>query len=346
MASVRVRGKKYMALYRGPDGRQKSAGSYPTKKEALRAGRLAEAGMPPVKTETVYASKVRGKATVASYSLEWFANHPMSAHTRYVYDQVLRVHILPALGGRVLSDITTADIRGMFRTLEAAGTSMALGKKVKTVLSSMLQTAAEDGVIPYNPVRGVKFLAVPPKRRRSLTADEWLRVRKYLTGEYRLLCDIVMATGARIEEVCGMRTEDVKAGVWTISRVRNEIDGTFITVDKTKTGKARQVAVGQELARRIKAAGTGPVFSEFLLDTFRLCHWYPACRMAGLDWRPAPRDLRRTFATLAREGGTGLDVIRQQLGHTKISTTDIYLGETAEARTDAMEAVRRALGAA
>lgn len=82
---------------------------------------------------------------------------------------------------------------------------------------------------------------------------------------------------------------------------------------------------------------------DIRIDTYRQVRWYAAVKAAGLDWRPAPRDLRRTFATLAREAGVPLDVIRQQLGHTKISTTDVYLGEPAVASSRAMEAVQQAL---
>ena len=39
----------------------------------------------------------------------------------------------------MLADVTTADIRGWFRWLEAQGTSQALGKKIKTVLCAMFQ---------------------------------------------------------------------------------------------------------------------------------------------------------------------------------------------------------------
>jgi len=182
MASTRKRGTKYMGLYRDADGNQRSAGSYPTQKAAKAAAVLAEAGVMPVKTEAAMPAKIRGKATVASYAMEWFPAHPMAPHTAYVYEQVLRKHIIPAVGGRVLADVTSADIRAYFRTLEKAGTSKALLAKIKTVLSRMFQTACEDRRIPYNPVRGVKFQAVPPKRRRALTADEWRRVRKYLTN--------------------------------------------------------------------------------------------------------------------------------------------------------------------
>ena len=189
----------------------------------------------------------------------------------------------------------------------------------------------------------MKFQAAPPKRRRALTADQWRAVRKYLTGEYRLLADIQMATGARIEEIMAMETTDITDGVWHVQRVRNQVDGQFSTRDMTKTKKDRWTLIGPELAEQIKAAGPGRVFSDFRLDTYRQCVWYPACKAAGLDWRPAPRDLRRTFATLAREGGADLEAVRVALGHTRLATTDIYLGERPGVGTEALEAVQRAL---
>ena len=332
-----------MGLYRDADGRQRSAGSHPTEKAALKAARLAEAGVSPVKPELVYRKTVRGKATVASYAYEWLALHALSAHARYVYEQMLRKHIIPALGGLVLADVTAADIKAYFRTLETAGTSQALGKKIKTVMSAMFQTAAEDRLCPVNPVRGVRFQAAPPKRRRPLTRDEWMRVRKYLVGEYRLFCDIQVSCGARFEEIRGLAADDITDGVWHVRRVRNEVNGEFSDRDQTKTGRDRWITMDPEIVEQIKAMGPGRIFSDFRSDSFRQLAWYPACRAAGLDWKPAPRDLRRSFATMARSEGIDLEAVRVALGHTRLATTDVYLGERPEARDDAFLAVQRAL---
>lgn len=310
----RVDGLRRLGQYRDGEGKQKSAGTFGTKREALKAARLGEAGHAPAKTQYPVAVKVRGKLTVAGCSDEWLPNHPLSPHAREVCTQVIRKHVIAALGARALADVTAADIRAWFRQLEAQGVSQALGNKVKTVTSAMMQTAAEDGKIPFNPVRGVKFKAVPPKRRRALTLDEWLRVRRYLTGEYLLLCDLVMATGCRIEEARGMEAEDIERGRWHICRVRNELKTGFVTVDTTKTHKDRYVPVRSELARRIAERGPGRAFSDFKMDTFRIRKWHPACKAAGLDWQPAPRDLRRTFATIARSRGADLEAVRVALG--------------------------------
>jgi hypothetical protein len=70
MVSARRRRKKFMGLYRDAEGRQRSAGSFATKKEALKAATQAENGVEPVKTEVAYPVKARGKVTVASYAYE------------------------------------------------------------------------------------------------------------------------------------------------------------------------------------------------------------------------------------------------------------------------------------
>ena len=342
MASARVRNGRFIGLYRDADGRQRSAGTYPTKREALKAAKLAELGVMPVKAEEAYPIQIRGKVTVASYAYAWLPSHPVSPRTREVYAQILQKHIIPVLGGRTLADVTSADIRQMFRTMEADKTSRALLAKVKTVMSAMFQTASEDRKIPANPVRGVRFQASPPKRRRAMTADEWHRVRRYLVGDYRLLADVVMATGCRLEEALGMETEDIDRGVWHVQRVRAELKTGFVTVDKTKTGRTRDIPMDPAIVRRIKATGPGRVLPDIRSTTYRKT-WRAACKAAGLDWRPAPRDLRRTFATLAREGGADLEAVRVALGHARLATTDVYLDERPGTRTDALLAVKKAL---
>jgi integrase len=342
MASARRRGKTWMGLYRDADGRQRSAGSFATKKEALKAATQAENGVMPVKTEMAYPVKVRGKVTVASYAYDWLPNHRLSPNARYVYEQMIRKHIVPALGDRALADVTAADIRAMFRAYEADNTSRALGAKIKTVLSAMFQTAAEDGAIPVNPVRGVRFNAIPPKRRRALTGPEWFQVRECLVGEDRLFAEVQMATGARVEEIRGMETGDIADGMWHVCRVRNQVHGKFITRDTTKTGRERFIPMDAEIVAKIMERGPGRVFSDVARETYRK-HWRKACKAAGLDWYPAPRDLRRTFATLARAGGADLEAVRVALGHTRISTTDQYLGERPETRGEALQAVQKAL---
>src|SRR5580693_9031187 len=65
MASTRTRNGRIIGLYRDAQGRQKSAGTWPTQAEALKAAKHAEALANPPETTMVYASEKRGHRTVA-----------------------------------------------------------------------------------------------------------------------------------------------------------------------------------------------------------------------------------------------------------------------------------------
>lgn len=63
---------------------------------------------------------------------------------------------------------------------------------------------------------------------------------------------------------------------------------------------------------------TTPCSSARLYDA---CLRY--CRALGMEFRP--HDLRRTFSVLAEEGGADLRSIQRALGHSSVTTTEIYL---------------------
>lgn len=96
-------------------------------------------------------------------------------------------------------------------------------------------------------------------------------------GDYRLLADIVMATGCRLEEALGMEAGDIDRSVWHVQCVRNELKTGFVAVDKTKTGRTRYVPMDPAIVRRIKATGAGRVFRDIPSTTYRKV-WRAACK--------------------------------------------------------------------
>ena len=316
MASARKRGKKWMGLYRDADGRQRSAGSYATKKAALEAAKLAEAGVMPVKTEVVYPSKVRGKVTVASYATRWLANHPMAPHTAVrVRADGPQAH-RPGPGRPRAGRRRRADVRAMFRSVRGqrdvqGAPGQDQDRHVARCSRLPPKTADPGQRRAWRPLPGG-----PAEAQAGADGRRVVRVRRYLTGEYRLLGDVRWPPAARIEESPSAwrpRTSPAACGTSSGSATRSTASSPPRTRPRpARTGSSRSPA---GLAGQIKAAGPGRVFTDFRLDTYRQCHWYPACKAAGLDWRPAPRDLRRTFATLARAGGADLEAIRWRWAH-------------------------------
>jgi hypothetical protein len=121
MASARKRGQRYIALFRDAVGAQKSAGTFGTEKEALKAAEHAEAVARPPKPTEVQPGTRRGKPTLAGYGPSAIAGARLEATSRENYGLMFGRHIAPALGSKTLAELTPADIRAFARKAESSG---------------------------------------------------------------------------------------------------------------------------------------------------------------------------------------------------------------------------------
>ena len=89
MASTRTRNGRIIGLFRDAQGRQKSAGTWPTQAEALKAAKHAEALANPPEMTLIYPSEKRGKVTVAGYLPGWLEGHRLEDSSREGYQTAL-----------------------------------------------------------------------------------------------------------------------------------------------------------------------------------------------------------------------------------------------------------------
>jgi hypothetical protein len=142
LASARLRGKRWTALYRDASGNQRSAGSYDTEDEALARARVAELDARPPADVDVHPSAVRGKPTVAGYGRTAITGARLEATSRENYLSLFAKHIVPSLGSATLPDLSAADVRAFARRLEAGKLSSGSAKLVLCVLKLVVRTAA------------------------------------------------------------------------------------------------------------------------------------------------------------------------------------------------------------
>ncbi|WP_236009919.1 tyrosine-type recombinase/integrase [Actinomadura physcomitrii] len=69
--------------------------------------------------------------------------------------------------------------------------------------------------------------------------------------------------------------------------------------------------------------------------------WHPARAAANLGWSPRIHDLRHAHASWLLAGGADLQVVKERLGHRKISTTERYLHTLPTADETALEALAK-----
>lgn len=142
-------------------------------------------------------------------------------------------------------------------------------------------------------------------------------------GEVRLIVDILLDTGYRVDDVMHLRGRD--------------LHGKRLTVREQKTGNVRTVDLSPELAARLRARiGHGNAYiwrcRQPRRGRRRKMHrvtvwraWEAAVDAAGLSGRGYTlHSLRKVYAVRAlRRLGT-VDAVQADLGHTSKATTLLY----------------------
>jgi hypothetical protein len=99
---------RFVALYRDIKGRQRSAGTYTSKRQADRAWQRAEARLELGRI----GDPGKGRQTFRRYVEEtWLPNHEVEMTTRQSYTYALYRHIMLELGNMRMIDIMPAHVR-------------------------------------------------------------------------------------------------------------------------------------------------------------------------------------------------------------------------------------------
>ena len=240
------------------------------------------------------------------------------------YRLMLRKHIVPALGERLVAEVEYKDILAFHNSLHHSPT---VANRAADILVKMFNLADAWGWRPSgsNPARSVPRFKVV-KHERFLTREELYRLGEALraapagrlasahaAGAIRLL----VLTGCRRDEILGLRWDDL------------DFDAGKMRLRDSKTG-ARMVPMPRQAAEVFAGLSRTPgspwVFPGRKKGT-RLVNlndsWDRVRKRAGLDGVRL-HDLRHTFASRALALGEGLPMIGDLLGHRKVNTTARY----------------------
>ena len=142
----------------------------------------------------------------------------------------------------------------------------------------------------------------------ALEGDSSLALRN------RALFELVYSAGLRAQEAADLRLGDV------------DFEQKVLLV-RGKGGKERAVPLGEEAAFRLRLylEHARPRLARGAVDTLFLSSRGRALETSTLRrLLPNPHRLRHAFATHLLEGGADLRTIQELLGHSSLSTTQIY----------------------
>lgn len=172
------------------------------------------------------------------------------------YEQIVRTHIRPVLGGMKLKNVTPAHVRGLYREKLEEGLSPRTVQYIHVTLHKALKQTVADGFIPRNATEAVK----PPQVRREeihpLTAEQTRILFEAARGErLEALYMLAVHTVLRQGELLGLKWEDVdlESGKLQVRRtLATSKGGPVPTTPKTKTSR-RSIKLTQAAVEALRS---------------------------------------------------------------------------------------------
>ena len=313
--------------------------------------------------EAVEAAKVK---TLRQYAEAVYLPEKATAvaeKTRISYAQLLQQHVYPVLGDVPLPEITAAMLKALLAGLPEHF-AFASRVKVYAVLHGLFKAAVMDDTLDVNPMDKVprpkqsKDAALPAEHK-AFTAEETRYIFRCLEGEplkWRAFILLLIDTGCRRGEACGLQWQSVDLDAGTITIERNLQYTTAKGVYETlpKNGKTRVVDISPDVAELLRELRrTQPVTVRWFFtqeDSPEPMHpdtptryFQRFGRRYGIE-HFHPHKLRHTSASLAITNGADVVSVAARLGHSDSSTTlRMYAHANEESIRRVGQTVREAL---
>ncbi len=296
------------------------------------------------------------KQTLAQFLFEWLENSQKQSvrpRTYERYEELVRLHIVPALGRHDLQKLSAQHLQAFYAKKAEEGLSATTINHFHNVLHKALDTAVKWNLV----ARNVCDLVSPPHRKQfevhPLTVEQVQKLLSVVEGHYmEALFKLALATGLRRGELMGLKWQDINfdTGVLQVrrilSRVPTKMPGKGYVEAEPKTQKSRRsIVIAPFALEALKQHQERQLEAKLKADSVWQEHDYVFCTSIGTHLNPTRdmldqlkvllkkaglpdmrfHDLRHSAATLLLSVGVHPKVVQEILGHSQISITmDVY----------------------
>jgi site-specific recombinase XerD len=188
--------------------------------------------------------------------------------------------------------------------------------RIISTLSSFYRYLYSQEVVTTNPLIGIDRPRIKQQEVKYLKHNQVLRLIDSIEDTRdKLIVRTIYATGVRVSELCNINIEDIDSDEHTI-RIRGKGD------------KIRTVFIDDEtLGDLMKFIGNriiGPLFvgqQGKHISSRAIQHIFKHYAPQGIT----PHKIRHSYASELYKRSKNLRVVQENLGHTSIKTTEIYL---------------------
>ncbi|OZB87992.1 MAG: site-specific integrase [Microbacterium sp. 14-71-5] len=339
---------RYTGLYRDPQGRTRSAGTFARERDALRAAERSEDQV----SEGKWLDPAAGRITFGQYAEQvWLPSRHLEVTTRAGYRSYLRIHFVPFFGSMQLARIMPSTVQEWVN--QAGHPRVVDGKQVKglsprsigkyhVMLHSIFARAVRDRLIAFNPCEATELPKVVAKPTRTLTPEEFASLLEQVPARFKALVMTDIETGLRWGELVALRprhidflrsTIRVEETIVEVSSKDSPTGERMLVKPYPKDDEARTLKVSRDLLEVLSAriAEMGLRRDDLLFPsrevaggdplsraTFNKRYWKPAVQRCGLDFDVRMHDLRHAHASWLLAGGADLKSVMARMGHAQI----------------------------
>ena len=293
--------------------------------------------------------------------MENYAKLQVRASSYKTYQGFISNHIKPNLGDLPLDKLTAMDLQRLYKHLlengrveciesrnKSKGLSIKTVRNINQMVSSALNCAIAQRLIPANPTKGCVLPKLERKEMKILPPESlgtfFEEARR--SGVFELYY-IDLATGLRRGELLGLKWSDIDLNK-EIIHVRRQIlrqNGEVVEAPLKTKNSYRNIVIGADTIEVLKGMEQkdeyvfpspygGPMSPDSVLHML-----HRVLKRAGLE-RIRFHDLRHTFSVLALQNGVDVKTLSSMLGHYSAGVTrDTYAHVTTSMQKQAANAV-------
>jgi integrase len=334
----------WVARYTGPDGKRRSAGTFPLKRQAQDAIHDAYK-LPPLRD------------TLDEYARDRTRRYPRSPRTDQTNEGRLRAVANAVIDGRRLGDWPLAQLRRRHavelvdRMLRDQGRSATGAANILRTLSALCEDAITDELIGANPFKGVKVRRSDPRatkssRKPNVLAWEQMHAFAAAAGPHEPMVRMLGDCGLRIGELFALRRDrqDLKTGTFVVegSAWEGEVVASSEEKRHDRTGPIPPgcLEVLRAMPARIDTPWMFPTQRGNLwrVNNFYRDVWRPARRTSGIDC--TPHDFRHSYVSNLSAAGVDIADLADIAGH----SVEVAQARYRHALRRSFDDVNRAIG--
>lgn len=234
--------------------------------------------------------------------------------------------------GSVIYDVDSAFLRKYFDNLTSKGKSEATKTRILASLRCFFRFICSKGKISNNPVTSIHIKKAAKKLPGILDANEIMQLLSQPSGsDYKSIRDKAMlellyATGIKVSELIDITLSDINLQIGVIhlhGSKKERIVPVYPAAVKSISNylvNVRPIIVDDATEERLFTNMNGHHMTR--QGFWKIIKHYS--EMAGIKKEITPHTLRHSFAAHLLENGAQLKDIQEMLGHSDISSTQIY----------------------